>query len=134
MLMALQPAQAAPAVAPSSQSQQQQQQQQGPQVDIVLERSIKAAQQAAEIQVPCIDAAIAELRKPLPRTCASLSHDLQPLSPQSAAFKELSALMSSAQAPVHSVSLVVVPERERRFAAWKASLPAELQSTSRVMP
>lgn len=71
--MALQPA---PSPAPvSGTAQPAQQQQQGPQADNALQRSIQAAQQAAKPQVPCIDAAIAELMTPLPHTSASLSHD-----------------------------------------------------------
>ena len=113
-------------------AQQPPPQQRGPQVDIMLQRSIEAAQQAAQLQVPCIHALIAKLAAPLPRTSASLSHDLLPLINQSDEYKELSAVMAAATAPVHSISRVVVPDREARFRAWKATLPADLQTTCRV--
>lgn len=101
-------------------------------MDVMLQRSIQAAQLAAQLQVPCLDDLIAKLTIPLPRTAASLSHDLQPLDAQSAEYKELSAVMASAKAPVHSISRVDVADREARFRAWKATLPAHLQTTSRV--
>ncbi len=68
----------------------------------------------------------------MPRTSASLSHDLQPFGAQSAEYKELSALMADDQALVHSISRVIIPEREARFRAWRGTLPAHLQSTTRV--
>lgn len=121
-----------PVVPAPQQSALQQQRGQGPQVDTVLQGRIQAAQQAAQLQRPCIDRLIAKLTRPLPRTSASLSHDLQPLAAQSAEYKELSALMADVQAPVHSISRVIVPEREARIRAWKGTLPAHFQSTTRV--
>ena len=97
-----------------------------------MQRSIEAAQQAAQLRVPCIAALIVKLTSPLPRASASLSHDLQPLSAQSAEYKELSAIMAAAKAPLHSISQVSVPDREARFHGWHATLPAHLQTTSRV--
>ena len=121
------------AVVPApQQSALQRQGSQGPQMDTVLQGRIQAAQQAAQLQRPCIDALIAELTRPMPHTSASLSHDLQPLGAQSAEYKELSGLMADVAAPVHSISRVVVPEREARFRAWKGTLPAHLQLTTRV--
>ncbi len=114
------------------QSAMQQQGGQGLQVDTVLQGRIQAAQQAAQLQRPCIDDLIIKLTSPMPHTSASLSHDLQPLSAQSAEYKELSALMAGVQAPVHSISRVIIPEREARFRAWRGTLPAQLQSTTRV--
>lgn len=121
-----------PVVPAPQQSALQRQGSQGPQVDTVLQGRIQAAQQAAQLQRPCIDALIAELTRPMPHTSASLSHDLQPLGAQSAEYKELSALMADVAAPVHSISRVVVPEREARFRAWRGTLHAHLQSTTRV--
>jgi len=128
--MAPQPSQ--PVVPAPQQSALQRQGGQGPQVDTVLQGRIQAAQQAAQLQRPCIDRLIAKLTSPMPRTSASLSHDLQPLAAQSAEYKELSALMADVQAPVHSISRVIIPEREARFRAWRGTLPAHLQSTTRV--
>lgn len=113
-------------------TQQPPSQQRGPPGDINLQRSIQTSQQAAQLQVPRIEGLIAKLNIFLPRTSASLSHDLQPLSPQSAEYQQLSAVMASANAPIHSISRVDVPDREARFRAWTATLPSDLQTTSRV--
>lgn len=101
-------------------------------MDILLERSIRAAKQAAEQQTPVINALITKLSNHSLRPSASLSSDLQPLSSDSTEYKELSALMAAAQAPMHSISVVRIPDREARFGAWKGTLPAHLRQTSRV--
>ena len=106
--------------------------QQGPQVDANLQRSIQAASDAAQRQVSHISTYVAQLSVALPRPVATLPRDLQPVDSQSAVYKELSAVMATVSKPVRSISRVNAPDREARFNAWRASLPAHLQHVSRV--
>ena len=64
-----------PVVPAPQQSAMQHQGGQGPQVDTILQGRIQAAQQAAQLQRPCVDDLITKLTSPMPRTSASLSHD-----------------------------------------------------------